>query len=244
MLAVKEMHKNFGDVHALNGVSIEFLRGETTVILGTSGSGKSTLLRCLNLLETPSSGQLCAGESTLTFPGKPSRRDKSAVRSHSAMVFQDFQLFPHLTLLGNVTLGPVLAKGIKKKDAEAYGRELLGKVGLAERADTFPYQLSGGQRQRVAIARALAMNPEYLLCDEPTSALDPELGAEVRRVLTDLAREGATLVVVTHDMNFARNVADRVVFLADGTVQFDGTPQLFFSAPTKRIASFLDVFDG
>ncbi|MCI7552039.1 MAG: amino acid ABC transporter ATP-binding protein [Actinomycetaceae bacterium] len=244
MLSVRNIEKAFGEVQALGGVSIDFRRGETTVILGSSGSGKSTLLRCLNLLEIPDAGELAFDDVSLRFPGSPSRIDKSTVRSHSAMVFQDFQLFPHLNLLGNVTLGPTLSQGVRKTDAEARGRALLEKVGLADRVDAFPYQLSGGQRQRVAIARALAMNPDYLLCDEPTSALDPELGAEVRRVLTSLAREGATLIVVTHDMHFARNVADRIVFLDKGSVRFDGDPSEFFSAPSQEIARFLAVFDA
>lgn len=248
MLRIQNLSKTFTSktndaVRALDDLSTAFRPDETTVILGPSGSGKSTLLRCLNLLELADTGSLEFSDVRIDFGRRISATAKRQVRSHSAMVFQDFQLFPHLKVLDNITLGPIQALGAEREAARIRGQELLDKVGLAHRAEAYPYQLSGGQRQRVAIARALAMNPEFLLCDEPTSALDPELAVEVRKVLTDLAHDGTALIAVSHDMAFARHTADRIIFLSDGRIDYDGDPASFFTAPTKRIAKFLAIYN-
>ncbi|PZP17434.1 MAG: arginine ABC transporter ATP-binding protein ArtP [Brachybacterium faecium] len=235
------IRKTFGELVALDSVDLEIARGATTVLLGPSGSGKSTLLRCINLLEKPDAGQIDLGSGPIDVGGKLSPRTVREIRSRSTMVFQQFNLFPHLTALGNVTLAPIEALGRPRADAEALGRELLEKVGLAEKADAYPDRLSGGQQQRVAIARALAMDPDFLLFDEPTSALDPELAAEVVAVLAALAEENRTLVVVTHSLAFARRVADRVVFLEDGHVLQDGTPDEFFRSEDQRLRRFREV---
>ncbi|VEI13901.1 amino acid ABC transporter ATP-binding protein [Trueperella bialowiezensis] len=247
MLRLRNLSKTFtsktnDDVVALDSISLDFRSDETTVVLGPSGSGKSTLLRCVNLLEFPDSGTLEFADVTVDFGGRVPEQTKRRVRAHSAMVFQDFQLFPHLKARENVTLGVVKSKGRSKDEADQLADDLLAKVGLAGRESAYPYQLSGGQRQRVAIARALAMEPDFLLCDEPTSALDPELAVEVRRVLADIASADTGLIVVTHDMAFARHSADRIIFLQDGRVDYDGDPAAFFDAPTERIAKFLAIF--
>lgn len=242
MLKLTNVTKRYGSLVAVNDVSIDFNPGETTVLLGPSGSGKSTMLRCLNLLEIPQSGQLQAGEDVVDFSRPVSKSLVRKVRTHSAMVFQNFQLFPHLSALDNIVLGPVSTKAASREEAIAQGQALLEKVGLGDRGDSYPFQLSGGQQQRVAIARALAMNPDYLLCDEPTSALDPELEVEVTAVLDELAREGRAMLVVTHNMSFAKQTADRILFLEEGRIQFDGSPDEFFSAPTERIQRFLQFF--
>ncbi|USR78905.1 amino acid ABC transporter ATP-binding protein [Arcanobacterium pinnipediorum] len=247
MLHITDLYKTYtskdgGEVTALGGVSIDFDPHQTTAIVGPSGSGKSTLLRTLNLLEIPERGTLSVTDRTIDFSNRITSDDKHLIRAHSAMVFQDFQLFAHVSVLDNVTLGPIQALGIARTEAVARARELLANVGLAGREDAYPYQLSGGQKQRVAIARALAMQPEYLLCDEPTSALDPELAAEVRTTLQDVARQQTALILVTHDMGFARSIADRIIFLQDGKIEFDGDTQAFFAAPTERIERFLDLF--
>jgi ABC-type polar amino acid transport system ATPase subunit len=243
-LTVTGLRKTFGQLVALEGVTLEIERGTTTVLLGPSGSGKSTLLRCLNLLEKPDAGTLDLGDGPIEVGGRLSARTVRRIRSRSTMVFQQFNLFPHLTALGNVTLAPIENLGIGRAAAEERGRELLGKVGLADKADAYPDRLSGGQQQRVAIARALAMDPDVLLFDEPTSALDPELAAEVVAVLADLAAEHRTLVVVTHSLAFARRVADRVVFLEDGRILQDGTPEAFFSSTDERLRRFRDVISS
>ena len=235
------IRKTFGDLVALDHVDLEIARGATTVLLGPSGSGKSTLLRCINLLEKPDAGQIDLGSGPIDVGGKLPPRTVREIRSRSTMVFQQFNLFPHLTALGNVTLAPIEALGRSRAEAEATGRELLAKVGLAEKADAYPDRLSGGQQQRVAIARALAMDPDFLLFDEPTSALDPELAAGVVAVLAALAEENRTLVVVTHSLAFARRVADRVVFLEDGQVLQDGTPDEFFRSEDERLRRFREV---
>jgi ABC-type polar amino acid transport system ATPase subunit len=232
-LTVTGLRKTFGQLVALEGVTLEIERGTTTVLLGPSGSGKSTLLRCLNLLEKPDAGTLDLGDGPIEVGGRLSARTVRRIRSRSTMVFQQFNLFPHLTALGNVTLAPIENLGIGRAAAEERGRELLGKVGLADKADAYPDRLSGGQQQRVAIARALAMDPDVLLFDEPTSALDPDLAAEHR-----------TLVVVTHSLAFARRVADRVVFLEDGRILQDGTPEAFFSSTDERLRRFRDVISS
>lgn len=243
MLRIDGISKNFGDNHILKNVSAELADGETTVILGPSGSGKSTLLRCLNLLETPEQGTLSIEGDTVQFGGKLTDQMVRTMRRHSAMVFQQFNLFPNYTAQQNVALAPVLNGKVKKDDAQRLAAELLEKVGLGHRKDSYPDLLSGGQQQRVAIARALAVSPDYLLFDEPTSALDPELEAEVIRVLIDLAREHRSLVVVTHNMAFARKVADRILFLDGGEITFNGSPAEFFASSEPRIQKFLNVYE-
>ncbi|MDK7906097.1 amino acid ABC transporter ATP-binding protein [Winkia sp. UMB0889B] len=241
MISIKDLSKSFpGKAHALDGVSASFAPGKTTVIVGPSGSGKSTLLRTLNLLEIPDEGHLQVEDAELAFPTKVSRAAKENLRQHSAMVFQGYHLFPHLTVRQNVELAPKVLKRKGPLDTE----RLLQDVGMAEKADSYPAALSGGQAQRAAIARAMALEPKYLFCDEPTSALDPELAAEVSKVLTKLAARGQGLVVVTHDMSFARRVADTVLLLIDGKIYFDGTPQEFFNSTDERIVQFLSVFEG
>ena len=243
-LRLRGLRKTFGDLVALDDVSLQIERGTTTVLLGPSGSGKSTLLRCLNLLERPDAGTLDLGEGPVDVGGRLGEKQVRAIRSRSTMVFQQFNLFPHLTALGNVTLAPIENLGRPRQAAEEQGRELLAKVGLGDKVGAFPDRLSGGQQQRVAIARALAMDPDFLLFDEPTSALDPELAAEVVAVLADLAAEHRTLVVVTHSLAFARKVADRVVFLEDGKILQDGSPEEFFSSQDERLRRFRDVISS
>lgn len=243
MLSLKNLTKSFGENTILRDISLDLDNGETTVILGPSGSGKSTLLRCLNLLETPESGVLTIEGDSVDFAAGLSDEQVRTIRKHSAMVFQNFNLFPHYTAEQNVALAPVLNGKMGKDAASALARELLEKVGLGHKADSYPDNLSGGQQQRVAIARALAVAPDYLLFDEPTSALDPELEAEVIRVLIDLAREKRSLVVVTHNMAFARRVADRIVFLDGGRVLYNGAPEAFFDSDNERIQRFLQIFE-
>ncbi|TDL93417.1 amino acid ABC transporter ATP-binding protein [Macrococcus brunensis] len=236
MINVKELHKNFGHVEVLKGINLDVQEGEVVAIIGPSGSGKSTLLRCLNLLETPTSGEII-------FEGNVLNDKKTNINLHRqkmGMVFQSFNLFPHKTVLDNLTMTPLLLKKGSKADLEVTGLELLDKVGLKEKADNYPSQLSGGQKQRVAIARALAMNPDVMLFDEPTSALDPEVVGDVLAVMKNLAREGMTMVVVTHEMGFAREVADRVIFMDKGIVQEEGPPaQIFGNPQNERTQSFL-----
>ncbi|WJP97354.1 amino acid ABC transporter ATP-binding protein [Macrococcus bovicus] len=236
MINVRELHKNFGHVEVLKGINIDVQEGEVVAIIGPSGSGKSTLLRCLNLLETPTSGEII-------FEGNVLNDKKTNINLHRqkmGMVFQSFNLFPHKTVLDNLTMTPLLLKKGNKADLEAFGLELLDKVGLKDKADRYPSQLSGGQKQRVAIARALAMNPDVMLFDEPTSALDPEVVGDVLAVMKNLAREGMTMVVVTHEMGFAREVADRVIFMDKGIVQEEGPPaQIFGNPQNERTQSFL-----
>ncbi|WP_237242676.1 amino acid ABC transporter ATP-binding protein [Rothia nasimurium] len=243
MLSLKNLTKSFGENTILRDISLDLDNGETTVILGPSGSGKSTLLRCLNLLETPESGVLTIEGDSVDFATGLSDEQVRTIRKHSAMVFQNFNLFPHYTAEQNVALAPVLNGKMGKDAAAQLARDLLEKVGLGHKADSYPDNLSGGQQQRVAIARALAVAPDYLLFDEPTSALDPELEAEVIRVLIDLAREKRSLVVVTHNMAFARRVADRIVFLDGGSVLYNGAPEAFFDSDNERIQRFLQIFE-
>lgn len=243
MLSLQNLTKSFGEQTILHDVSLELNSGETTVILGPSGSGKSTLLRCLNLLETPEGGVLDIEGDSVNFSTKLTDEQVRTIRKHSAMVFQSFNLFPHLTAVQNVALAPVLNGKMNKSAAHQQALELLEKVGLEHKASSYPDNLSGGQQQRVAIARALAVSPDYLLFDEPTSALDPELEAEVIRVLIDLAREKRSLVVVTHNMAFARRVADRIIFLDGGKVLYNGEPEAFFASTHERIARFLQIFE-
>ncbi|MDY6051492.1 MAG: amino acid ABC transporter ATP-binding protein [Rothia sp. (in: high G+C Gram-positive bacteria)] len=243
MLSLKNLTKSFGENTILRDISLDLEHGETTVILGPSGSGKSTLLRCLNLLETPEAGVLTIEGDSVNFATGLSEEQVRTIRKHSAMVFQNFNLFPHYTAEQNVALAPVLNGKMGKDAAAQLARELLEKVGLGHKADSYPDNLSGGQQQRVAIARALAVAPDYLLFDEPTSALDPELEAEVIRVLIDLAREKRSLVVVTHNMAFARRVADRIIFLDGGSVLYNGAPEAFFDSDNERIQRFLQIFE-
>src|SRR5688500_12858475 len=236
LVVLSDVQKHFGQLHALKDIDLTVTRGEVVVVIGPSGSGKSTLCRTINRLETIDSG-------TITIDGQPipaEGKQLAELRSKVGMVFQSFNLFAHKTVLENVTLGPVKVKGVKKADAEKRGRELLERVGIASQADKYPAQLSGGQQQRVAIARALAMDPMVMLFDEPTSALDPEMINEVLDVMTTLARDGMTMVVVTHEMGFARRAADRVVFMDDGRIVEQATPEEFFTnAKSPRAQDFL-----
>ena len=241
MIEIKNIQKSYGDFHALKDISLTFKTGETTVIVGPSGSGKSTLLRTLNLLEVPESGILRNGNLEVDFSSKISKETMMAIRKETAMVFQSFNLFPHLSVLENVIEGPITVLKLSKTEATARAKNLLTKVGLADKLDHYPDQLSGGQQQRVAIARALAMEPDFVLFDEPTSALDPELEAEVLRVLKELASEKLSMIIVTHNLDFAREAADRMLFLEDGKVGFDGPTKDFFESTTDpRIARFIN----
>ncbi len=238
IISVKDLEKHFnaGAVHALNGVSVDIERSEVLVVIGPSGSGKSTFLRCLNLLERPTGGKVIFEGTDITAP----RTNINLCRRRMGMVFQHFNLFPHMTVLKNLTLGPT--ELLKKSQAEANQKamQLLERVGLADRANAYPSQLSGGQKQRIAIVRALCMEPDVMLFDEPTSALDPEMVGEVLDVMKELAKEGMTMVVVTHEMGFAREVADRVLFMDEGVVVEQGKPEDIFDHPkSDRLKSFL-----
>ncbi len=238
---LKNLTKIFNDVPILDEVNLTINEQETTVIVGPSGAGKSTFLRCLNLLEIPDHGSIALGDQQLKFGKRLSEKEVTAFRRKTGMVFQGFFLFPHLTVLENITEGPIHVLKESRKDAEAKAWQLLEKVGLTEKAAVYPNRLSGGQQQRVAIARALAMDPYFLLFDEPTSALDPELEAEVLRVIADLAEENKSLIIVTHNMNFAREVADRILFLEGGNILFDGPPTAFFQSDIERINHFISA---
>ena len=236
MIKVKNLHKKFGDLTVLDGIDEHIEQGEVVVIVGPSGSGKSTFLRCLNLLEKATDGEIYVDDERINAP----KVNVNRVRQKMGMVFQQFNLFPHLTIMDNITLAPVLLKKMTKEEALRRGQELLERVNLAEKADAYPAQLSGGQKQRVAIARALAMNPEIMLFDEPTSALDPEMVGEVLDVMKDLAKSGMTMVIVTHEMGFAREVASRVLFIDQGKVMESGTPEQVFGNPqNERTKLFL-----
>ena len=236
LIKVEEVHKIFGELHALDGVSEEIHKGEVVAIVGPSGSGKSTFLRSLNLLETPSKGHIYFEGTDIT----DKKVDINKHRQKMGMVFQHFNLFPHKTILQNITLAPVKLKLQSKEEAEKKGMELLRRVGLEEKANAYPSQLSGGQKQRIAIIRSLAMNPEVMLFDEPTSALDPEMVGEVLDLMKQLARDGMTMVVVTHEMGFAKEVATRVIFMDEGRIKEQGTPEEFFDHPKdERLKEFL-----
>ncbi len=233
------LNKYFGDKHVLKDINFEVRRKEVVALIGPSGSGKSTLIRCLNALEKATSGEIYIDEKLLD-PYLPAKK-LSPLRRELGMVFQNFNLFPHMTVIQNVIEAPLLVRKMPKDEAVALGEDVLKKVGLQEKRDVYPSRLSGGQKQRVAIARALAMQPQALLFDEPTSSLDPELVGEVLRVMKDLAYEGRTMVVVTHEMQFARDVSDRVVFMADGTLVEQGDPEELFTKPKhKRTQAFLE----
>jgi glutamine transport system ATP-binding protein len=235
MIVINDIHKKFGNLHVLKGISNKISEQEVVVIIGPSGSGKSTLLRCLNYLEVPSGGEIIVDGIPLNSEGNINK-----VREEVGMVFQRFNLFPHMSVLDNIALAPVQVKKVSKAAAMEIATQLLQKVGLADKANAYPEQLSGGQQQRVAIARALAMRPKVMLFDEPTSALDPEMIKEVLDVMKDLAREGMTMAVVTHEMGFAREVGDRVLFMDEGRIVEEGTPeQIFTQAQNERTQSFL-----
>lgn len=236
IITVENLHKYFGSLEVLRGIDCQVAEREVVCVIGPSGSGKSTFLRCLNLLEPITSGRVVIAGHDLTDP----KTDINKVRTEVGMVFQQFNLFPHMTALENVTLAPIKGLGRPKKEATEEALQLLEKVGLSDKAHVYPNKLSGGQMQRVAIARALAMNPKVMLFDEPTSALDPELVGEVLGVMKDLAKEGMTMVVVTHEMGFAREVADRVIFMDEGVIVEQGTPGEIFGNPQhERTKSFL-----
>ena len=235
MIQLQDVHKYFGQLHVLKGVTTTIDKGEVVVILGPSGSGKSTVLRCMNYLEEPTSGDVIVDGMNLNV-----KENINNVRAEVGMVFQRFNLFPHMTVLDNITLAPQKIRGLSKAEAETIAHDLLGKVGLSDKAEAYPEQLSGGQQQRVAIARALAMKPKVMLFDEPTSALDPEMVSEVLDVMKALAEEGMTMVIVTHEMSFAKEVATRVLFVDGGEILEEGTPEAVFDAPQhERTKSFL-----
>ena len=237
MVHVKDLKKNFGKLEVLKGMSIDIAEGEVVVLLGPSGSGKSTFLRCLNQLEIATDGTIIIDDHDVT----DKHTDINVVRENIGMVFQHFNLFPHKTVLENITLAPVELKKMTKEEAKDKGMQLLKRVGMEQKADAYPAQLSGGQKQRVAIARALAMNPDIMLFDEPTSALDPEMVGEVLSVMQELAAEGMTMVVVTHEIGFAREVADRIVFMDGGYIVEQGTPDEVISHPKdERTIDFLN----
>ncbi|WP_029422974.1 amino acid ABC transporter ATP-binding protein [Alicyclobacillus macrosporangiidus] len=237
MIAVKNVSKSFGALTVLRNVSLEVAKGEVVAIIGPSGSGKSTLLRCINLLERPTRGQVFVGGVELTHP----KANVMKVRQNIGMVFQHFHLFPHLRVIDNLTYAPVTVKGLPKDEARAKAMDLLRRVGLEDKAEVYPATLSGGQKQRVAIARALAMEPEVMLFDEPTSALDPEMVKEVLEVIRSLAHTGITMAIVTHEMGFAREVADRICFLDGGQLIEQAPPAEFFSRPrSERARAFLE----
>ncbi|BAZ17198.1 ABC transporter-related protein [Calothrix sp. NIES-4071] len=237
IIRTESLYKSFGSLDVLKGISTEIYKGEIVAILGPSGSGKSTFLRCMNLLERPTKGQIYFNEQEITSP----KTNIAKIRSSLVMVFQHFNLFPHMTVMQNITYAPINVKKVDKRQASVYGMELLEKVGLSQKADVYPSKLSGGQKQRVAIARALAMEPEMILFDEPTSALDPEMVKDVLEVIRELAQTGITMAIVTHEMGFARSVASRIMFLDQGCLVEDTTPEEFFTNPQcERAKQFLE----
>jgi len=236
VIRVNNLHKSFEKNEVLKGINEHIEKGEVVVVIGPSGSGKSTFLRCLNLLEVPTSGEIIFEGKNIT----DKKVDINKIREKMGMVFQQFNLFPHKTVLDNLTIAPIKVKGVSKADAEKKAKELLDRVGLLNKADAYPSSLSGGQKQRIAIARALAMDPDVMLFDEPTSALDPEMVGEVLNVMKELAKEGMTMIVVTHEMGFAREVGDRILFMDKGNIMEEGTPEEIFSNPKNpRTIDFL-----
>ncbi|HZK22738.1 MAG TPA: amino acid ABC transporter ATP-binding protein [Atopostipes sp.] len=243
MLKINDLRKSYGENEVLKGISTEIKKGEVVAIIGPSGSGKSTFLRCMNLMETPTSGDIYF-KGTLVNDPNIKEEQINTLRENIGMVFQQFNLFPHLTVTENITLAPMKRKDMNQAEATEVAENLLKKVGLYEKKDAYPANLSGGQQQRVAIARALAMTPELMLFDEPTSALDPEMVKEVLLVIQDLVEDGMTLAIVTHEMNFAKNVASRVLFIDKGVVVEEGTPEELFDHPqNQRTKEFLDQID-
>ncbi|WP_431800680.1 amino acid ABC transporter ATP-binding protein [Halobacillus andaensis] len=244
MISMQQISKQFGDLVVLKDINLEVEKGKVVVVIGPSGSGKTTLLRCLNILEKPESGSITIDQQTIDFSRKVSKKEILSFRKQSGMVFQTYNLFPHFTALENVMEGPVTVQGVNKAKAREKAGSLLSKVGLSEKLDVYPYQLSGGQQQRVGIARAMAIDPKVMLFDEPTSALDPELVGEVLLVMKQLAEEGRTMVVVTHEMKFAREVADEVIFMDNGVVIESGKPDELFSRPKEqRTKEFLNLIN-
>ncbi|MCB2295680.1 amino acid ABC transporter ATP-binding protein [Clostridium algoriphilum] len=244
MINIKNLHKSFGDNEILKGIDLRIAKGETTIVIGPSGSGKTTLLRCINLLEMPNKGTISIGDNKLVFGENkmPTEKEILTLRRNTGMVFQGFHLFPHMTVVGNIMEGLTTVLKQSKKVAHDKALKLLEKVGLLEKCNSYPHELSGGQQQRVAIARAMAIEPSVLLFDEPTSALDPELAAEVLKVMKELSLEGMTMVVVTHNMSFARDVADNIIFMDNGLIIDKGTPQQLLSNTTNvRIKQFLNL---
>jgi L-cystine transport system ATP-binding protein len=242
MITIKGLKKRFDDLEVLKGMDVEVRKGEVIVLIGPSGSGKTTFLRCLNALETPNEGSVSIGDMTVDFSGKVSTAELLKFRRRTGMVFQTYNLFPHMTALENVMEGPVVVQGKKRAEVRENAIRLLEKVGLGDKIDYYPFQLSGGQQQRVGIARALAIEPQVMLFDEPTSALDPELVGEVLKVMKDLAEEGMTMVVVTHEMRFAKEAADKVIFMDGGYILEEGTPQEVFENPKhERTRQFLNL---
>jgi L-cystine transport system ATP-binding protein len=242
MISIKGLKKRFDDLEVLKGMDVEVRKGEVIVLIGPSGSGKTTFLRCLNALETPNEGSVSIGEMAVDFSRKVSTAELLKFRRRTGMVFQTYNLFPHMTALENVMEGPVIVQGKKKAEVRENAIGLLEKVGLGDKLDYYPFQLSGGQQQRVGIARALAIEPQVMLFDEPTSALDPELVGEVLKVMKDLAEEGMTMVVVTHEMRFAKEAADKVIFMDGGYILEEGTPQEVFENPKHdRTRQFLNL---
>ena len=239
IVRMQKLHKHFGSLHVLKDIDLDIVPGEVVVVIGASGSGKSTLIRCINGLEEFQSGSLEVDGNTLLPNGKSSQALQT-IRTEVGMVFQQFNLFPHLSVLDNITLAPMKVRGWSRQDAEETAKRLLERVGIADQADKYPSQLSGGQQQRVALARALAMEPRLMLFDEPTSALDPEMIGEVLDAMRELAKEGMTMVIVTHEMGFAREVADRIIFIHKGEIAEQGPPEQLFDAPQhERTQSFL-----
>ncbi|MFC6040899.1 amino acid ABC transporter ATP-binding protein [Paenisporosarcina macmurdoensis] len=242
MISINGLHKQFGDLEVLKGIDLQVNKGQVIVVIGPSGSGKTTLLRCLNILEVPTAGSITIDEQTADFSKTVNKRTVDLLRRESAMVFQHYNLFPHMTALQNVMEGPVIVKKMSKTDARAKAEQLLNKVGLGDKLDFYPHQLSGGQQQRVGIARALALEPKVMLFDEPTSALDPELVGEVLQVMKDLASEGITMVVVTHEMRFANDVANEVIFMDQGRIIERSKPIDMFTRPKEeRTRQFLNL---
>ena len=240
MITTKNLTKSYGKTQVLCGISETIEKGEKVVVIGPSGSGKSTFLRCLNLLEVPTGGEIWFEGNNITEPGC----DIQKVRRKMGMVFQQFNLFPHMTVLQNITFAPVKLGLMSQKEAEQKARELLRRIGLPDKEGAYPAQLSGGQKQRIAIVRSLAMNPDVMLFDEPTSALDPELTAEVLKVIRQLAKEHMTMVIVTHEMKFAKEVSDRIIFMEEGIIKAEGTPDELFSKDNERVMEFIGHLSG
>lgn len=242
MISVNGLHKQFGNLEVLKGIDLQVNKGQVIVVIGPSGSGKTTLLRCLNILEVPTSGSITIDTQTTDFSRSVTKKQIDLFRRKSAMVFQHYNLFPHMTVIQNVMEGPMIVQKLSKVDARQKAEKLLNKVGLGDKIDFYPHQLSGGQQQRVGIARALALEPKVMLFDEPTSALDPELVGEVLQVMKDLADEGITMVVVTHEMRFAKDVADEVIFMDQGKVIERSKPSDMFTHPKEeRTKQFLNL---
>ncbi|MBU3201293.1 amino acid ABC transporter ATP-binding protein [Clostridium estertheticum] len=244
MINIQNLHKSFGDNEILKGIDLNIKKGETTIVIGPSGSGKTTLLRCINLLEIPNIGTISIGDIELVFGGnkEPTDKEMLTLRRNTGMVFQGFHLFPHMTVVANIMEGLTTVLKQSKKTAHDKALNLLDKVGLLDKANSYPHELSGGQQQRVAIARAMAIEPSVLLFDEPTSALDPELASEVLKVMKELSLEGMTMVVVTHNMSFARDVGDNIIFMDNGIILDKGTPeQLLTNTSNERIKQFLSL---